>query len=71
MWGPLSKSDRRYYQRRKEEGRARAERQDRLMSDLPRRMAILDRIKKGEISLAEGQKMIRAGREVIRNGGEK
>ena len=59
MWGPLSKADERYYKRKAAEDKARAERRKQREADMPRRMAILARVKDGEITIAEGQVMIR------------
>jgi hypothetical protein len=59
MWGPLSKADERYYKRRAAEDIARKRRMEEREADMPRRMEILARVKAGEITLAEGQRMIR------------
>jgi len=59
MWGPLSKADERYYNRKAAEDKARDERRKQREADMPRRLAILARVKAGEITLAEGQCMIR------------
>ena len=60
MWN-YSAADKRHYKRLAVNDRARRQRQDALQSDLPRRMAILKRVKAGEITLKEGQKLIRDG----------
>jgi len=52
------------YRRKAIEERQRQERQKKLKADLPRRMRILGMVKRGEISLQEGQKMIRLGHDV-------
>jgi hypothetical protein len=59
MWGPLSKADEQYYRRRAAEDAARARRKAERDADMPRRMEILARVKAGEITLTEGQRMIR------------
>ncbi|MFH1558274.1 MAG: hypothetical protein ABII76_26010 [Pseudomonadota bacterium] len=59
MWGPLSQADERYYKRKAAEDKARAERRKQREADMPRRMEILARVKSGEITLVEGQRMIR------------
>ena len=59
MWGPLSKADERYYKRKAAEDKARAERRQQREADMPRRMEILARVKSGEITLAQGQRLIR------------
>jgi len=59
MWGPYSKADEKYYKRleqRKKERRARIEK---LKADIPRRMEILKRVKDGNLTLKEAQKIIR------------
>ena len=59
MWGSVSKSDERYYRRKDAEDKARSDRRKRLDADMPRRLAILDRVKAGEITIAKGQSIIR------------
>ena len=61
MWGPLSKSDERWYRRQAEKKRTRQAWLEAMQTDLPRRIKILARVKAGEISLEEGQRLIRAG----------
>jgi len=52
-------NDEEYYKRLPIRERAKRERMAKLLRDLPRRKAILARVKAGDITLAEGQKMIR------------
>jgi len=61
MWGPLSKSDERWYKRQAARDMARRERLAILKAGLPRRMKILAMVKSGDITLAEGQRLIRIG----------
>lgn len=58
MWGPVSKSDERYYKRKDAESSARDRRQEAREADYSKKREILDRVKRGEISLTEGQKLI-------------
>ena len=58
MWGPISKSDERYYKRKAAEDKARAERRKRQQADMPRRLAIIARVKAGEITLSESKERI-------------
>jgi len=62
-------NDEEYYKRLPIRERANRERMAKLLRDLPRRKAIIARVKAGEITLADGQKMIRNG-EQAKGGGE-
>ena len=59
MWNFTGINDQ-YYKRLAAEDKARRERQARLKADMPRRMAILARVKRGEITLKEAQRLIRS-----------
>jgi len=66
MWGPLSKADERRYKRQAIKDKLRRKRLKVLNADMPRRMKILARVKAGEISLKEGQRLIRENEDVKR-----
>ena len=51
-----------YYKRRVVRDAERRRRIDALIEDTPRRIAILDRVRAGEITMAEGQRLIRSKR---------
>ena len=61
MWGPSSKADKKWYRRRAIEDATQKKRQAELRADMPRRMKIIARVKFGEITLGEGQRLIRKG----------
>ena len=61
MWN-MTKYDEEYYARKKVQARLRHERITALNADLHRRMAILAKVKRGEISLAAARILIK-GRE--------
>jgi hypothetical protein len=58
MWGSLSKSDERYYRRKKEEIKNRFNRLKETELDMPRRKAILARVKAGDITLTDARRLI-------------
>jgi len=61
MWKPLSTSDESWYKHQALKDKAKRRRLEALRADMPRRMKILAMVKSGEISLKEGQRLIRIG----------
>ncbi|MFH2043504.1 MAG: hypothetical protein ABIJ35_13380 [Acidobacteriota bacterium] len=61
MWGPPSKADEKLYKQQADYDKAKRERQAKLQADMSRRMAILARVKTGEITLKEAQEIIKRG----------
>jgi len=57
-WGPCSRREEAHYKRLAAEDRRKAERRKRMEARLPFRMETLARVKAGEITLAEAQKII-------------
>jgi len=55
----MGETDEQYYARREAEDRARVLRRELRKKQLPRRLEILAKVKTGEITLKEGQRMIK------------
>ena len=55
----MGETDEQYYARREAEDRARVLRRELRKKQLPRRLEILGKVKTGEITLKEGQRMIK------------
>jgi len=55
----MRETDEQYYARREAEDRARVLRRELSKKQLPRRLEILAKVKTGEITLKEGQRMIK------------
>jgi len=58
-WGPPTRREQKRDRAERARRAARQRRKDALNADVPRRMEILSRVKAGEITLAEAQRMIR------------
>jgi len=57
----MSRADDRYYERQARLDAQREERRRRLEEEMPRRLALLAQVKAGTMTLAEAQRLIRAG----------